>query len=69
VLARLSADGFLASEEGRYRYGSQSPELQAMVDRLAQVYARHLIPVTNMIHAKPRRIREFADAFKFRKDR
>jgi hypothetical protein len=24
--------------------------------------------VTNLIHTKPRRIREFANAFKFRKD-
>ncbi len=26
-----------------------------------------LIPITNMIHAKSRRIRQFADAFRFRK--
>jgi hypothetical protein len=45
------------------------PEEARMVDRLADAYAKHLIPVTNMIHAKPRRIREFADAFRFRKDR
>jgi hypothetical protein len=31
--------------------------------------SRHLIPITNMIHGKPRRIREFSDAFKFRRDR
>jgi len=69
VLARLCADGFLTCEENFYRYRPQSPEQLAMVDQLAAVYARHLIPVTNMIHGKPRRIREFADAFKFRKDR
>jgi hypothetical protein len=40
-----------------------------MVDRLADAYARHLIPVTNLIHGKPRRLREFSDAFKIRKDR
>ncbi len=51
-----------------YRYECAS-EARQKVDRLASVYSRHLIPVTNMIHAKPRRIREFADAFKFRKDR
>lgn len=69
ILARLCADGLLHSEEGRYRYQCESTEQQKMVDRLAAAYARHLIPVTNMIHAKPRRIREFADAFRFRKDR
>jgi len=69
ALARLCADGFLACNEGVYRYGPQSPEQQATVDGLADAYSRHLIPITNMIHGKPRRIREFADAFKLRKDR
>jgi len=69
VLARLSGDGFLSCTEGVYRYSCSVPEQQSMVDQLAAVYSRHLIPVTNLIHAKPRRIREFADAFKFRKDR
>jgi hypothetical protein len=40
-----------------------------MIDRLAESYAKQLIPITNLIHGKPRRIRQFADAFKFRKDR
>jgi len=69
VLARLAADGLLSFTDGVYRYDCQSAELRQVVDRLAETHARHLIPVTNMIHAKPRRIREFADAFKFRKDR
>jgi hypothetical protein len=69
LLARLCADGLLTCTDTLYRYGGQTPEQRDMIDRLAAVYARHLIPVTNMIHAKPRRIREFADAFKFRKDR
>jgi hypothetical protein len=68
-LARLCADGLLCCSDGLYRYGCQSPDQQTMVDRLAEAYARHLIPVTNLVHAKPRRIREFADAFRFRKDR
>jgi len=68
-LGRLCADGLLGCNEDRYRYAPQSSDLQSMVDRLATAYAKHLIPVTNMIHAKPRRIREFAEAFKFRRDR
>ena len=39
-----------------------------MVELLAEHYKRHLIPITNLIHAKPRRIRQFADAFKLKKD-
>ena len=69
VLARLCADELLSCEGGLYRYSGATPELARLVDRLAEAYAQHLIPVTNMIHAKPRRIRQFADAFKFRKDR
>jgi hypothetical protein len=68
VLARLCADGFLVCKDNVYRYEC-APEQRQKVDRLASVYSRHLIPVTNVIHARPRRIREFADAFKFRKDR
>jgi hypothetical protein len=69
ALARLAADGFLlANGNGGYRLGCRSPEQQEIVDRLADHYARHLIPVTNLIHSKSRRIRAFADAFKLRKE-
>jgi hypothetical protein len=69
VLARLCEHGLAAVSEGGYGYDCKITETQEVVDRLAEVYSRHLIPITNMIHAKPRRIREFADAFKLRKDR
>jgi hypothetical protein len=68
VLVQLCNEGLLTSENGLYRYGTQSAEHLAMVDRLADSYAKQLIPITNLIHGKPRRIRQFADAFKFRKD-
>jgi hypothetical protein len=67
VLTQLCEDGLLSNNNDVYRYES-SPEAKATVDRLADVYRRHLIPVTNVIHTKPSRIREFANAFKFRKD-
>jgi hypothetical protein len=38
-----------------------------VIGRVDEVYARQLIPMTNLIHNKPGRIREFADAFKIRK--
>jgi hypothetical protein len=68
LLGRLHADGFLHAEPGGYRFGCRSPEQQQAVDRLADLYARRLIPVTNLIHSKPRRIREFADAFRLKKE-
>jgi len=69
VLAQLCDEHLLVCENGLYRYGGQPPEHLAMIDRLADSYAKQLIPITNLIHSKPRRIRQFADAFKFRKDR
>lgn len=69
VLDRLCADGLLSCSENLYRFAGQSDEQRQMVDRLADTYSRHLIQVTNLIHTKPRRLREFADAFKIRKER
>jgi hypothetical protein len=69
LLGRLCADGLLSCDDKLYRYAPATAEQRESVDRLAETYSRHLIPVTNMIHAKPRRIREFADAFRFRKER
>lgn len=69
ALARLCADRLLVFNDGIYRYGPEQEDRRLVVDRLAAIYARQLIRVTNMIHAKQRRIREFADAFRFRRDR
>ena len=68
ALARLCAEGLLSRIEGSYSYAGIAAERAKMVDRLAEAYARHLIPITNIIHHKPRRIREFAEAFKFKKE-
>jgi hypothetical protein len=71
VLERLAADSFLTTPQdmpGGYQYLPASGELAAMVDRVAALYAKYLIPVTQLIHATPRtRVQEFADAFKLRK--
>jgi hypothetical protein len=69
VLAQLCAEGLIARENDLYRYAGQSAETLAMIDRLAEFCSKQLIPITNLIHGKPRRIRQFAGASKFRKDR
>lgn len=69
ALQHLCTNGLLSCSDDRYRFTGQSDEHSRMLDRLADAYARHLIPVTNLIHGKPRRLREFSDAFKIRKDR
>jgi hypothetical protein len=67
-LARLCARNLLVCEDKIYSYAGTNAELDSLVDRLAVLYARRLIPVTNLIHSKPSRIREFASAFRLRKD-
>jgi hypothetical protein len=73
LLLVLRAQGFVivnAHDPSLYRFQPAGPELARMLDRLAEIYARHLVPVTNLIHSKPKpRIQEFADAFRLRKDK
>lgn len=68
MLEGLCRAGLLVCTGGVYTYECSSEELRRMVNDLAEVYSRQLIPVTNLIHAKSRHIRAFADAFRFRKD-
>jgi hypothetical protein len=72
VLARLREEELLVAEPSQsieYRYQPGSLVLSQIVDRVAEIYSKHLVPITNLIHSKPKsRVQEFADAFKFRKD-
>jgi hypothetical protein len=70
LLRRLAERGFFESAGERYRYRPESAELAATVDALARAYSRHLIAVTHLIHSKPSAsVRQFADAFRLRKDK
>jgi DNA-binding IclR family transcriptional regulator len=72
ILDHLCAEGLLTTssdEHPGYRYQPKSLELQNSVDRVAEIYTKHLVPISNLIHSKPRaRVQEFADAFRLRKD-
>lgn len=68
TLSSLAEKGFLAAGEQGYRFSCRPHDLEVMVSRLAQAYREKLILVTNLIHSKPNRIREFANAFRLRKD-
>jgi hypothetical protein len=72
ALAHLNAEKLLelkAHEPVQYCYSPESPSLRLMVDRLVETYAKHLLPVTNLIHSKPKtRIKQFADAFRLRRE-
>jgi hypothetical protein len=52
-----------------YRYQPASSELRDRIDQLADLYAKHLVEVTHLIHSTlDRKAQQFADAFKWRKD-
>ena len=68
ALTHLASQGCLTREAGGFGFEPQSDHLAQMVALLAECYRTHLIPITNYIHAKPRRIRQFADAFKLKRD-
>lgn len=68
-LALLVRRGILTARDAQYTYTPKTTELAAMVGRAADLYRQYLIPVTNIIHSKPRsRVQEFANAFRIRKD-
>ena len=69
ILSNLSACELIQKRGESFRYHARDPERGQLADRLAQTYARYLVPVTQIIHDKGTGIRKFADAFKFRKDK
>jgi hypothetical protein len=73
LLLALRAQGFVAvnaQDTSLYRFQPATSELGQMLERLVAIYAKHLVPVTNLIHSKPKpRVQEFADAFRLRKDK
>jgi hypothetical protein len=73
VLEDLVAGGIAApcpERAGCYLYRPEHADLAATLDRLAAAYATHLVTITNLIHAKgSRKAQQFANAFKWRKDR
>jgi hypothetical protein len=69
LLTELCEAAVVQFDGSSYRYDPASQELRNKIDQLADVYASHLIEVANLIHSKTgKRARQFADAFKWRKD-
>lgn len=72
-LLRALTDAGIAQATGHepesFCYRPASPDLGAMLDRLARVYANNLVGVTDLIHSRiDKRAQQFADAFRWRKD-
>ena len=70
ILSYFSSLGFLHEASDRaYFYKPKNKNLIAQVDAVAEIYSRYLVPVTNLIHMKSKkRVQQFADAFRIRKD-
>jgi hypothetical protein len=57
------------ADGGAYCYRPREDVLRDRIDRLAELYATHLVEVTHLIHSSlDRKAQQFADAFKWRKD-
>jgi hypothetical protein len=69
VLQHLCEAGLAGCNDAVYWFNDAPAGQLEVVRRLAELYSNHLIPVTNLVHAKPSGIRKFAAAFKFRKDK
>lgn len=71
LLKGLCAAGLVAVDETSqtYSYYPASAEFRDLLDRLAQVYARQLIEVTKLIHAKTgKQAQAFGDAFRWQRE-
>lgn len=61
----------LAQQEGNgtWRYDPRDEALARIVDRLAEIYSRHVVEVAELIHStSDRKAQRFADAFRWRKE-
>jgi len=71
LVAELHAAGLIAPapDQVSFHYVPASPEVSALVGRLADCYATRLLDVTRLIHSNTeRKAQQFADAFRLRKD-
>jgi hypothetical protein len=69
VLAALAEIGLIAGTQEGFRYAPADAAMQAMIDRLEDVYAKNLVEVARLIHStRSRTAEEFAAAFRFRKE-
>jgi hypothetical protein len=66
ALERLAGDGLIVCINGAFRLNA-SAENVAMIRKLQEAYARHLIPVTDIIHGISRNASATAEPFRSQK--
>jgi hypothetical protein len=68
LLQQLAEAGFVAPAAQGWRW-QPPPEVAQRIDQLAETYSDNLLGVTELIHSREdRRARQFADAFRLRKE-
>lgn len=69
LLEKLQAEGLARLEQGMAFYAPASAETATQVDRLAETYSRRVVEIAELIHSGlERQARDFADAFRLRRD-
>lgn len=73
LLAALQRSEFLdhceVNRPDCYRYAPKSSAIAAIIDQTAAAYSANIVEISHLIHSKLQsQARQFADAFKWRKD-
>ena len=70
VLVRRRLISTVANSEKHYWYETRDADGDLLVEAMAATYRRELVRVSTFIHTKASSaVRDFADAFKFKKER
>lgn len=68
LLMGLKEDGFVESGQDNFHYTGGTAEERKTIRQLIDYYSSHIVLVSHLIHSKPRRIREFAKAFRLKRE-
>lgn len=69
VLRGLGDAGVATLRGTSWSYAPADEELRELLERVALAYSTHLVAVTEIIHSRlERRARQFADAFRWKKE-
>ena len=73
LLEAIAARGFAqaaGAPQAGYRFSTASTDAVGLLDRLAQHYSVDVVTVADLIHSRlDKQAQQFADAFRFRKDK
>lgn len=69
LVEELCKEGLARVNGEEVRYAPSSEEVDVMVEQIANVYSRHVVILTELIHSGvERQAHDFADAFRLRRD-